>query len=76
MLSDLSADPGNSLRLAAHSQVWAQAVLHHVASQRRRLRLLRELARVLRPGGRALLTVWASEQEDVRKLAKCGGLGL
>ena len=42
----------------------AQAVLHHVASRARRLRLLRELARALRPGGRALLTVWASEQED------------
>ena len=43
-----------------------------MASRARRLRLLRELARALRPGGRALLTVWASKQEDARKLAKCG----
>ena len=54
--------------------VGAQAVLHHVASPARRLRVLGELARVLRPGGRALLTVWASEQEDARKLAKCASL--
>lgn len=52
----------------------AQAVLHHMASPARRLRVLGELARVLRPGGRALLTVWASEQEDARKLAKCASL--
>lgn len=58
--------------LGANLGLCAQAVLHHVASRPRRLRLLRELARVLRPGGRALLTVWASEQEDARKLAKCG----
>ena len=45
-----------------------------MASRARRLRLLREVVRALRPGGRALLTVWASEQEDARKMAKCGRL--
>jgi alkylated DNA repair protein alkB family protein 8 len=33
----------------------------------RRLQLLRELAAVLVPGGRALVTVWATEQEDPAK---------
>lgn len=46
------------------------AVLHHISSRRRRLRLLAELARVLRPRGRALVTVWASEQEEPAKLQK------
>jgi SAM-dependent methyltransferase len=46
------------------------AVLHHIGSARRRARLLAELARVLAPGGRALVTVWASLQEEPGKLAK------
>ena len=46
------------------------AVLHHISSVSRRLQLLAELTRILRPGGQALVTVWASEQEDTKKLAK------
>ncbi|KAG2425074.1 hypothetical protein HXX76_013983 [Chlamydomonas incerta] len=47
------------------------AVLHHLSSPARRVRLLRQLLRVLRPGGRAIVTVWATEQEDPKKtLAK------
>eukprot|EP00873_Tetraselmis_striata_P002280 jgi/Tetstr1/422544/TSEL_013352.t1 len=46
------------------------AVLHHVSSAERRVRMLAELMRVLRPGGRALVTVWAQEQQDSKKLAK------
>ncbi|XP_037504988.2 uncharacterized protein LOC119381070, partial [Rhipicephalus sanguineus] len=38
------------------------AVLHHLASTERRVQALRELARVLRVGGRVLITVWAMEQ--------------
>jgi alkylated DNA repair protein alkB family protein 8 len=40
------------------------AVLHHVASERRRRAAVREMARALRVGGRALVTVWAREQQD------------
>jgi SAM-dependent methyltransferase len=43
------------------------AVAHHLASPNRRLRLLRQLLRVLRPGGRALVTVWAVEQVGARR---------
>lgn len=39
------------------------AVIHHFASDERRLTALAELVRVLRPGGQALVTVWALEQE-------------
>lgn len=39
------------------------AVIHHLASPQRRLEALREIARILRPGGSALVYVWAFEQE-------------
>jgi alkylated DNA repair protein alkB family protein 8 len=43
------------------------AVLHHLSSGARRAAGLAELARVLRPGGTALVTVWALEQEAPAK---------
>ncbi|XP_025054029.1 alkylated DNA repair protein alkB homolog 8 [Alligator sinensis] len=39
------------------------AVIHHFSTAERRLATLRELARLLRPGGKALIYVWAMEQE-------------
>jgi alkylated DNA repair protein alkB family protein 8 len=44
------------------------AVLHHLASPARRLALLAQLLRILRPGGRALVTVWATQQENMKKV--------
>ncbi|KAK4328808.1 hypothetical protein Pmani_000804 [Petrolisthes manimaculis] len=38
------------------------AVIHHLATTERRVRALRELARVLKIGGRLMITVWAMEQ--------------
>ncbi|KAK4886471.1 hypothetical protein RN001_002742, partial [Aquatica leii] len=38
------------------------AVVHHLATTERRIRALRELARVLRIGGRIIISVWAMEQ--------------
>lgn len=38
------------------------AVLHHLATRERRLQALNEMRRVLAPGGRALVTVWAKDQ--------------
>ena len=46
------------------------AVLHHISSAARRLRVLEELVRVLKAGGRALVTVWATQQEDPTKFDK------
>lgn len=52
------------------------AVLHHIGTVERRLALLRQLAALLAPGGRALVTVWATEQEGMeKKLAKWQPLG-
>ena len=46
------------------------AVIHHLATTERRVRALRELARVLRIGGRLIVTVWAMEQR-ARKVSSC-----
>uniref|UniRef100_A0A4W3JDD6 tRNA (carboxymethyluridine(34)-5-O)-methyltransferase n=1 Tax=Callorhinchus milii TaxID=7868 RepID=A0A4W3JDD6_CALMI len=39
------------------------AVIHHFSTQDRRLAAIKEIARLLRPGGKALLYIWAMEQE-------------
>lgn len=57
------------------------AVIHHMANEDRRLEALREMVRVLRPAGRALVYVWALEQDgskylkDGRKEAKVNRRG-
>lgn len=40
------------------------AVIHHLSSEERRLNAIKELVRVLKPGGRLLIQVWAFEQPD------------
>lgn len=42
------------------------AVIHHFATAERRKAAIRELVRVVRPGGRVLVYVWALEQQDGR----------
>ncbi|XP_035681426.1 alkylated DNA repair protein alkB homolog 8-like [Branchiostoma floridae] len=39
------------------------AVIHHFCTQERRLKAVKELTRLLKPGGKALIYVWAFEQE-------------
>lgn len=39
------------------------AVIHHFATTERRVRAIRELARILRIGGRLMISVWAMEQQ-------------
>ena len=43
------------------------AVLHHLASVERRLAVISEIVRILRPGGQALIQAWALEQEATSK---------
>lgn len=48
--------------------VLSVAVVHHFATTERRVNALRELARVLRIGGRLLISVWAMEQRHRKVL--------
>ncbi|KAI9222675.1 S-adenosyl-L-methionine-dependent methyltransferase [Blastocladiella britannica] len=43
------------------------AVIHHFSSPSRRIAAVRELLRVLKPGGRALVYVWALEQQSAKR---------
>ena len=38
-------------------------VIHHFCSPDRRVRAIRELARIMKPGGKLMLYVWAYEQK-------------
>ncbi|XP_065207939.1 alkylated DNA repair protein alkB homolog 8 [Planococcus citri] len=38
------------------------AVIHHLATESRRIRAIQEIIRILRPGGQALIYVWAKNQ--------------
>lgn len=64
----------DGMRLPYASQrfdaVLSIAVLHHITTPARRTHMLKELLRILRPAGKALVTVWATDQEDMKKLAK------
>lgn len=46
------------------------AVIHHMSSVSRRVALIEEISRILRIGGRAIITAWATEQEDMKKVNK------
>ncbi|XP_021565719.1 alkylated DNA repair protein alkB homolog 8 isoform X2 [Carlito syrichta] len=46
------------------------AVIHHFATAERRVAALQELVRLLRPGGKALIYVWAMEQEYKKQKSK------
>ena len=46
------------------------AVLHHLSTESRRRGALLELLRVLKVGGRLLVTVWAREQENASLISK------
>ncbi|XP_033742724.1 uncharacterized protein LOC117329102 [Pecten maximus] len=41
-------------------------VIHHISTTERRIEAVRELARILRPGGQMMLYVWAYEQKHRR----------
>lgn len=70
--ADVAVADGMQLPYASQrfDAVLCIAVLHHITSPQRRIEMLTELLRVLRPGGKALVTAWATEQEDMKKLSK------
>ena len=46
------------------------AVFHHISSEARRIQFLTKIMDILKPGGRALITVWSTVQEDPEKTIK------
>ncbi|XP_054422067.1 probable tRNA methyltransferase 9B isoform X2 [Pteronotus mesoamericanus] len=44
----------------------ADIVIHHFSTKQRRIRAIKEMARVLVPGGQLLIYVWAMEQKNRR----------
>lgn len=44
------------------------AVLHHLSTEERRLQALKEFARVLKPGGKLFIQVWAKENNTRKKI--------
>ena len=58
-------------RESCFDAVISVGVIHHFASGKRRSKALEELYRILRPGGRMLVYVWAFEQEQ-RKVCNWG----
>ena len=46
------------------------AVIHHMASVAQRVALIESISDILRPGGRAFLTAWATDQADQDKVKK------
>jgi len=49
------------------------AVLHHISLYEQRLRAINELLRVLKPGGKLFISVWALEQELTDKFINIQG---
>ena len=63
MLCDNLALP---FRDSSIDAVLSIAVIHHIATAERRVHALREMARVLRVGGKVMISVWAMEQRHRR----------
>ena len=66
-VSDVSTTPFES---ASFDYIISIAVIHHLATQERRLDMIREIIRILKPGGQALITAWATEQTNTNTLTK------
>ncbi|KAI8440595.1 hypothetical protein MSG28_001816 [Choristoneura fumiferana] len=64
---DLAAAP---LRDACADALICIAVIHHFSSRSRRLQAVSTISRLLRPGGRALITVWSKDQTKSNYLLK------
>lgn len=46
------------------------AVIHHLSSEERRLDMIKEIIKILKPNGKALITAWATEQTGTKTLLK------
>ena len=69
-LSDVAIADGISLpyRPGSFDAAMSIAVIHHMASVERRVSLIDAIGRILRVGGQAIITAWATEQHDMEKI--------
>jgi tRNA (uracil-5-)-methyltransferase TRM9 len=69
-LADVCASP---FRSGSFGAVLAVAVVHHIEARDERVAAMRELGRVMAPGARCLVGVWAREQERLAGAADGSG---
>ena len=62
--ADIARDVGKAFRECLFDAVIAIAVIHHIPNIEGRVASLRELHRMLKHNGRALIYVWAMEQRE------------
>jgi SAM-dependent methyltransferase len=71
----LSYSLGNMLALPYRAGLFDAvinvAVLHHISTTERRIAAVKELLRIVRPGGRVCISVWADEQVKKSKWQLC-----
>lgn len=65
MLADCAAF--DFMRPGVADVVLCIAVLHHISTLQRRVAAMHNIVRLLRPGGEALLQVWAFEQDEASR---------
>ena len=58
------------LRPCAFDAVLCVSVLHHISSPQRRASVLHGIARALKPGGRAIITAWATDQMEPERTVR------
>jgi SAM-dependent methyltransferase len=46
------------------------AVIHHLSTRERRISMLKEIIRILKPCAKCLITAWATEQTHTKTLSK------
>jgi ubiquinone/menaquinone biosynthesis C-methylase UbiE len=67
---------GNAIALPfddnSFDNVISVAVFHHLSTEERRIVALREMVRVLKPGGRGMVVCWAFEQSESKRDIKEG----
>lgn len=66
-ISDVSTTPFENNKF---DYIISIAVIHHLSSEIRRLEMIKEIIRILKPNGKALITAWAIEQTSTKTLEK------
>lgn len=66
-ISDVSTTP---FAPNSFDSIISIAVIHHLATEERRIQMIGEIIRILKPGGQALVTAWATKQTNTKTLTK------